>query len=213
MNRLLLILLAFCLLPFAPIHAKDHKDDDHEHDHLEDAEHGDDYDEEDDWEEEEELPYTIKEILDFMKKHLPNRYKELQELKEEDDQEYQEMIEDFGWDMVWYHEVKEENPKRAEALLKAEQLEDQTWGMVEKIHDMEKGKARDAEVQKLRGILAQIFVLRLQERLADVEELEEEIREVKQLVERRKKNADKIIDRHLKELLEMEEGDDELGWW
>ena len=81
-------------------------------------------------------------------------------VKKEDKEEYEEMLQDFGWDMVWYEEIKEENPKRAEALLKSEQLEDKSWGMVEKIHDMKKGKERDAEVQKLRAVLAQIFVLR-----------------------------------------------------
>ena len=230
MKRLLLMFIALGMLPLTPVEARDYKsgareieehdddleelDDDEDFDDEDfDDEDFDDEDYDDDDYDEEEWSFSDSEIVAHMKQYLPNRYEELKDLRRENKEEYEEQIEEHGEFMGWLKELKEIDPKRAEAMLKSEHLDDASWALAERIMDMDSGKERDAAVAKLRGMLEQIFRFRLMERAAEAAELQREIEEIKTLVERRKKNAQRIIDRQLRHMIEMDEDDDELGWW
>ncbi|OVE75739.1 hypothetical protein BVX97_03590 [bacterium E08(2017)] len=162
---------------------------------------------------EEDREITDAELMKFLKKNVPGQVKILEHLKKEGEtEEHEEMLVWLKEALMQYYELKEDNPEMADTYLAIEKLGADVEVMVWEAH-----KNEDTDFDKLkpkvRAQLEKIFDLQVKARKMEVKVLEEEIKEIETMLEKRVKNKTKIIDRHLKEILDDRDHDDDLGWW
>lgn len=165
----------------------------------------------DEHDDEDEGELSEREVIEFLKENLPQALSELRELKNEDPEDYEESIEGYGEHIQWYYEVREDDPKTAEAMLKAERLDYESWEVMEKYEDAESDAARKAIKDKVEKMLDEIFEARMMESAYEIRELEEEIAEIKAIMEKRRANKDKIIKKQLDDMID--DTDEDLEWW
>ena len=109
-------------------------------------------------------------------------------------------------------EVLNERPEAARAWLASVKVEMQIEALAEKIRKTE-GKTPRAELEaELKKLLDTAFDFRLKKREAELEMLKEEVKEIEAMIEKRKSNKQKIIDRHFLELVSPDDDDEELAW-
>ncbi len=172
-------------------------EDHHEHEHDDDDHY------------EERLP--DREIIEFLKTHdLGYMAEELKEVREEEPEEYGEMLEEISHHIREYRELKEHAPELADAMLKSEQLEHKSWLIAEHIGESESTEEKAQLKKELHTVLSKLFELRLLEGAYELRELEEEIQDIRASIERRKKNREKIIERRMNMMLD--ETDEDLHW-
>lgn len=158
------------------------------------------------------IQVTEKETLQFLKKNVPGLLEELKEVKREDgEREYKLMLQELQDMLSYYYELKEVSPETADALLRAEQLEQDTYPVAEKIAGSKDDQEKAVLEARLKGMLDEIFELRLKEYAWEIKELESELNEIRNEFERRKKNKDLILNNRMKEI--MAEVDEALSWW
>lgn len=161
--------------------------------------------------EEHHIHLSEEEIFKWIEQHAPIWVSELKKLKKENPEEYEEELHHIAEHIGYLKEVQQRNPEMFERLIEVENLEINSWKIAEEI-----ARTQDAETKKqlttqLKNILEEIFEIRLQERMLEIQELEKEINEMKTLIEKRKTMKEKIIERHLMEMLSAH--DEALGWW
>jgi len=151
------------------------------------------------------------EVLEFIAKHVPEASQELKEIKQHEPQEYRNIVQDWKEKITYYFELKEQDKQLADDMLKAEQLEFQSWRLAEKIHETEDPNKKKQLVKKLRGLLEKVFDARLRGRKFETSKLKEELGELQRQIQKREANRDEIITRHLEEMVGPE--DESLSWW
>ncbi len=161
--------------------------------------------------EEHEIHLSEEEVLKWLEQHVPLGSSELKELKKEYPEEYEEEIYYIAENIEYLQEVQARHPEMFERLVKAENLEIKTWKLAEEIEQTKDEEAKKQLTTQLRTILEEIFETRLQERILEIQELEQEINEMKTLIEKRKTMKEKIIERHMMEILSSD--DEALEWW
>lgn len=149
----------------------------------------------------------VSMAMGFLKENLPRLHKGMLKAREEGE-DFAERMEEVVDDIEQYHLIKTHDPETAEALLKSRQLEERCDALAEKIRDA-KGKPREEMTAELRGLLSKTFDLRLREPEFELKRLEQEVAEVKALIEKRKANKERIVEHRLNELI----GAEDIEWW
>ncbi len=168
-----------------------------------------DFDEEE-FDHEEHLP-SQEEVLKWLEQYVPDALQALEELKKEMPEEYEEEIHMRAEMMMYLEELKATNPEMFNRMIEAEKLEYKTWKMAEEISQTRDDARKKQLTVELKTLLEKIFEIRLEERALEIQELEKELKEMKSLIEKRKAMKEKIIERHLQELISFE--DETLEWW
>ncbi len=159
---------------------------------------------------ERELPE--ERILHFLEEHMPHMMPELRKLREHNPDAYHRELRQIAGRIGEHDEIKRHAPDVAEALLRSHQIEHECHKLAQRIRETEDPEEREARAGKLREMLNQVFELRLAEPMLKIRHMEQEIREIKQMIERRKQNQERIVTKHMKEMIgPREEG--ELEWW
>ena len=152
-----------------------------------------------------------EEVMEFLEKNIPIYYKQMKELKKDDEMEYEEVLDEARMQLEDYNQMLEYSPEEAKLYLRIEVLNSEAGVLAEKYSKSEKKSEKEGIKKKLSANLDEVFDSHIKIRMMEVEMLSEEINEIKSMVEKRKSNKDKIIDRRLTELLSAQ--DDELDWW
>lgn len=175
------------------------------------ADRGHDLDHEDFEEEymEEELNVSPRQALRFMREHFPHWYEEMKFLKEEEPEEYEEHLQDFAWFMQEYQELLEEEPAFAKLMLEAEIADHDLDVAVEEYHESESRAARKRAEEKIAELVERIFDLETELQKHEIEYLEREIQELRELLKRREANRERIIRDEIDEALEEFDDDEE----
>jgi hypothetical protein len=156
------------------------------------------------WTEEEE-----KSALDFAKQIAPKRYEKMMELKSKNSFKYWKMFTGLIKKYRFLERLKEKDPENYDRRIKEIKLEEKVHELIENFkkstNDSEKKKIKD----ELKNILNEIFDIRQANREADVKRIEKDLKELKDNISQRKNNKDKIIDKHLQDILGEK---DSLEW-
>jgi chromosome segregation ATPase len=158
-------------------------------------------------EEREEIALNSKRVISFIKKHFPSRYEEMGELRREDPEAYEELFDEAHDLASEYYEIRNEQPELAEKFLRVEKSYQETWELVESLH--EDGADKEEVVQGIRGKLEEIFELRLEMDRAELDILEEELENAREEMDEREEEREEIIEEELEEILEELAYDDE----
>jgi flagellar biosynthesis chaperone FliJ len=159
----------------------------------------------------ESIEVNEMKILEFLEQNLPHMLEPLPELAQKEPEEYREQLKEISEHMHHYYEVKERSPDVADALLRSHRLEHEAEKLAHAIVEGELRGARNEALDKLRGLLNEVFELRLKEAELEVRSLEEELSHIKEIVGRRREARDQIVERHMKGL--FSEFDEALEWW
>ncbi|MEM7391413.1 MAG: hypothetical protein AAF492_03615 [Verrucomicrobiota bacterium] len=155
-------------------------------------------------------PMATREAWEFAKRHLPHAVDDLERLERENPEMFRRKLEEIHKHMGELHRIRQHSPDVAEALLHAEKMEHESRKIAHMIgREKESGK-RQEMTEKLEGILGQIFELRLKEGEFHLEQLEREISNVRDRLNRRKENRKRILEHRLTTLLA--ESDEDLRW-
>lgn len=151
-------------------------------------------------------------ILEFVEVNMPHMLPGLRELREREPEAYRHQLREIGERIRQYDEMKQHAPDVAEALLRSHQVEHECHKLAESIRQSDNPEKRKPQIAKLGEMLNHVFELRLKEPELRIMHLEREINEIKGMIERRKENRERIVAKHLKEMVgPAEEG--ELEWW
>jgi hypothetical protein len=147
--------------------------------------------------------------MDWLKENEPARSEAMMRLKKERPEDYERMLQQVAMEIREMKALERKEPERYEARLKQRKLEYRSTELVEKIQaagaDQDTGDLRE----ELRGVLSQLFDLREEERALELRRLEDEMARLRDVMEKRKKLKDDIVERRLAELL----GEDSLMEW
>lgn len=168
--------------------------------------------EEDDEEEEREI--TEAEVLRFAQDHIPRMYTVLQEVKGEEPEEYEELIDEGREIIDVFRYFTEFDRDLAPVFLKLHRMEWEMDVLTERVHDAPNEEARKAATEACRKHIAEIFDLELKLERAEIRMLQREIEELTQLIKKREENREKEIEEQLHEWLDdmEDEGDDDDEW-
>jgi len=159
----------------------------------------------------EETPtLNNKALRELLQRKFPEALKELQELKETDREEYVEELEDLRDNAEYYLYLKKDHPQVAEDVLKAYRLDYQVDDLLDTYFDTEDTSQKEDIKQQIKGMLEQIFDLRLSESRFEADQLRDELREIEELIKNRESSRDHIIANRPK-MLTMDA--DEQSWW
>lgn len=158
---------------------------------------------------------TEKEVIAWLEANMPESLEMMKKLRTESPGEYDEVFEDeiemLVDTIIYLEEVRREDPKLFQRLLEAEKLEYKTWGLAE---EYRKTTAKDKKEQirtEMKEALNRIFELRLKEKEMEIQDLEKELKSLKEMLTRRRDFKDRIIDNRMRELLDY--SDEALAWW
>ncbi len=174
------------------------------------------------WDDDEEL--SVEKFLDYELHGTPERERaaiarlidehfgaELREAKLLTDEEPEEAAEIVGdvveeaWELL---ELREEAPEEFEGIVREMRLEREAEELAEKI-TKSRGKDREEVKGALQKVLQQAFDLRQREMKAEVAEMEDELTNLKKLIEKRQQHRDAIVERRMKQLTDEQ---DFLDW-
>jgi hypothetical protein len=182
----------------------------------------DEFEGDDDWDEEDEEgndwdDVDHERVAAFYKKNAPEVLEVLGRLKDENPEEAEELYEGMVDRYFELTEMAEEEPQAARQRLQYERAEFKTWQLGQEIRQLNREARRSPEAKakaaakekELKTLLTKLFDFKLKHEKEQLVEMEEEIEEFKELLERREQNRDKIIMRRLSQLSGNEE---DLEW-
>ena len=165
--------------------------------------------EDDDGEEINIGPREEKIVFKFLSDSEPFRIIELKKLRSINPWEYQKAIRHILGEAKDMEELRRKDPKLFDQITVRRKLEHQSHVMADKIrHVKDKGKRAHLE-EELKAILNKLFPLRCLELEKEIDELSHELKKAKMLLEKKKANKDKVIERRFRELTGAE---DALAW-
>ena len=159
------------------------------------------------WEE----PLHPGQVKDFLRKHNPPMLEELAELHRHNPEAFEREFREVAERVRHLREVAKHHPEMAGAMIQAERLEHETHRLAGAIAKTDDEDKREQMAGKLREMLNRIFDARLAEGKLEIMQLEREIQEIKETMERREAAREQIIERRFKTLLA--EADETMRWW
>jgi hypothetical protein len=152
---------------------------------------------------------TANEILEFYGKIEPESVKEIKKIKTENPKIYQDRLRHMEKEMRYMSRLQEEDPKRFEQALVLRKLE----GVCNKLARQFRESTDDSEKsdieKELRDKLVDLFEMKEQEKELEIERIMDRVDKMRQEIEERKANKDKIIELRLNELT----GKEHLSRW
>jgi len=89
-----------------------------------------------------------------------------------------------------------------ERLLRERRMEQNAQSLARTIRLLPEGGARRAKIDTLRLMLEDIFAVKQENRRREIERLQRQIREIQENLRRREQMRDRMIDRHLRQLID-----------
>ena len=93
-----------------------------------------------------------------------------------------------------------------ERLQHERQMEQNAQNLARTIRLLPEGAERQAKIDTLRGMLEDIFAVKQENRRREIERLQGQIRELQDNLQRREQMRDRMIDRHLRQLIDSTRG-------
>lgn len=149
-----------------------------------------------------------EDVLNFVGTHSPLFREALGELRREEPREFEEMVDDIARFMQELREVQQEDPAEAELMLQLEVKEMESEIIARQFHETKNQDQKAKLREQLGGRLNQLFELKQHAQEKELHYLEREMMELRERLERRAQNRDRIIERRMKDLL----GDGEDDW-
>lgn len=147
----------------------------------------------------------------FLEEHLPAAAVELDALRVEDPVAYEEAVEEHIDYVAYLQALQDENQDAFEAVIRAEQLEMESWDLAAQIVDTPDADQRAELRQRLRNLLAQVFDARMLEQEAEIDAMTEELEAIKALMAQRHERKSEIVDLQTERMIQ--DMDDVLEWW
>ena len=98
----------------------------------------------------------------------------------------------------------EQDKEMFELAMKERELEKKVGGLIEDLHRAE-GTQKEKIKAELRETVSKQFEVRQDRRRLELKRLEEALKHMREVIERRDKARDQIIDRHIAELVGVED--------
>lgn len=89
-----------------------------------------------------------------------------------------------------------------ERLLRERRMEENAQSLARTIRLLPEGGERRAQIDTLRAMLEDIFAVKQENRRREIERLQRQIREIQENLRRREQMRDRMIDRHLRQLID-----------
>jgi hypothetical protein len=159
-----------------------------------------------------QLRYSEEEVQNVLKqveKDDPEFYTELINLKEKMPGEFQNIIRDLIEESRGLQELKDHDPEAYKEALKTKSLERKERQLSRKYRESKNDAEKKDIEADLKPVLDELFDLHLKQRQREVKRLEEQLAKIKQDIEERKENKDKIIENRLADLI----GKNEMMRW
>ncbi len=143
-----------------------------------------------------------QEALEFIKSISEERYNQIKRVKYSNDRRYGFTISMTLRKKVQIEEMKESNPEMAEVMLRETKLFTSVSLLTEK-YKKEKSEDEKKKVKdRLRKLMPDWFEIRLSLKEYEIKQLEDDILNLKEELDYRKKNKDEIIEKQLNRFLE-----------
>lgn len=169
------------------------------------------YQEEPDFEELEEKFSSEKEIKNWLNNNMPEAIDYINRLEKEGSEDYEDELFEYGLRIAELEGIKYYNEEYFKLALEGDKQELKSWIIAEKLM-VETDPAKRRELSSdLKSVLGKVFDLRLEEKKKEIHEIEKELEELKELVNKREKAKSSIVDRRLSELVQTE--DETMEWW
>lgn len=159
--------------------------------------------------EEAEHVMSVEQTAKFMQKHAADALKDIEALKKDKHDEYNERMNRWAETKRRYEEAVQESPQEAAAILKEAQVEHDNDMLAKQIRETRDKAARDKLIAKLRESLSEVFEAQFKDKENQLKELQKEMQEIKETIDKRRANKEKILDRRISDMIE--EGGD-LNW-
>lgn len=150
----------------------------------------------------------VDKVMDFVRDRFPREVHEFKRLLIRHRAEAIELMTDLVEEALDMLETKREDPARFERMMELRALDRKSEDQAEAVQRAE-GEDREHALAALRGTLGEAFAIKQALMREDLAHLERELKELKNLIEKREKNGDAIIERRLSVLTGEE---DELEW-
>ena len=143
-------------------------------------------------------------VIRFVREHFEAELAEAEELAEEEPREAREIVTDVVHEARELLELREEEPEQFEKAMRRMETERRASELAERCR-ASKGEARERLMKELRGVLNEAFSMRQAAMEEETRELEEELKRLRTLIEKREANRDAIVERRIEELTGEEE--------
>lgn len=138
-------------------------------------------------------------VMEFLREHFPREMKRFRSVVAHDEEAAGLLLAGLVSQAMELLETKDHDPRRFARLLEQRKLERKAESLAELLAD-ERETNRDGIIRALRDVLVQVFEIKQQLMQADVAEMEADLEELKQLVQKREAHRKEIITRRLKDL-------------
>lgn len=153
-------------------------------------------------------PKQEKAVMEYCKNNYPDRLAEMENIKRTDPERYNRQLSRAFREMRFAEQLKTEDPKRYEQLKEEKRLENKSRILAKKYHEtLDETEKTRIEIE-LKNVLEEAFKYRQMNRNAEIAQLEEKLKELREQNKERMENRDKIIELRLQELL----GEQTLSW-
>lgn len=153
-------------------------------------------------------PEQESEVIEYIEEVHPEQLKQLLALKDSRPMVYRRMLSKGYREMRLMKELKQRNPKRYMRVAEERTLDGNSRTLARKFRTAE-GTEKERIREEVKKILDQIFDLRQENRVLEIERLEKKLEELKSNNLERLKNKDEILKRRLMALLGEDKG---LEW-
>ena len=153
-------------------------------------------------------PEQEKDVLDYIRETHPEQYAEVQAIKENRPRLYKRALTRAFREMRFVQRIREEDPERYEQVLEERCLEQQSRELARKYRDADEAD-REKIKHELIELLHRLFDYRQLNRQSEILRLENRLAELKENLNQRKLEKEKIIENRLNQLIGAEPG---LKW-
>ncbi|MFQ5864558.1 MAG: hypothetical protein ACE5IW_04940 [bacterium] len=146
-------------------------------------------------------PEKEREALAFLEELAPFRLKHIRRLKQHRPEQYHRVLVEVLERQRMLLDLEIDDPERAELIKKQIQLENRTEELAHTFR-MSEDETEKAQLEKdLRSALSELFDLRELEKQREIERLEKQLKELKNMVKKRKDHRGEIIQKRLDQML------------
>jgi hypothetical protein len=149
------------------------------------------------------------EVVAWLKENDPARATKSEEIKTKSPKDYARFISECYMQMQRDREMAEKNPEEYERMAKTRKLESECFQLAEQYRNAKDEAAKKGLKDQMTQKLSDLFDAREAERAQKIKRQEEELKRLKDELEKRKVNKQGIVEKRLQEMT-GEQGD--LGW-
>ncbi len=150
----------------------------------------------------------VAEVLEFLRGWDPYRVQRLEQFRERNPHDYMRTLQESYFEMKRVQEMQKSNPEAFEEMKKERGLEMQSFQLGEQIRKSEDAAEKDKLKADLKPVLEQLFDVREKHKDQEIARLEEDLKRLKEQVEKRRKNKESVVERRLRELSGEQPDDD-----